>query len=274
MRAQIRQRTSEEQQIYDAVIGRLLAGEKPKRLAKEFNVDAGKLRVWKCAASRRAERDVEQIERAAQIALPTFDETIAPTVETLLDELSPQLVAPAVANNDAALARYDNVVRAESLRGVLLEQATNGAALLPPLRDDLWRGVKSSSAALVDAIEFIRNALATKRIARSKWVDENLVTIESPIESSDIGRLAQSLKQSLETLTALHCVPFGAVSTSALQLAETASGNAQHLHLHSHGGRVTEPARVKRDIIAASNEQPVAASTELDESQQSLLDSV
>lgn len=204
----IRNRTGQEQILYDALMPRLCSGESAAKISRETGIPVQTLRAWKSRAKKRN---------------------------------GGKLPGNAAVIEQQSEAQPPATISAETVREFLLTQGETAAPLLKEFNEKIAKGLERGHSALMAAFDVLHARLAekTKEVVMHDDGSSYIGSIQK--NSADLALEVKALSGLVERFAAFHCIPHGALKTESLRFAPAAVSN--HLHLHSHGAKNGRPAK-------------------------------
>jgi len=273
MGKQIRKRTSEEQNIHDQVIDRLVAGESAVELSAEVGIKATTLRRWRAQQIKKNKRELE----SASDALITFSEcksqqslnksngvlsvgSDAKDINVRDSHGVPALV-PGASGVEREVLRERNDELGDELKTLLLSQAIVPSVTLGQLRGGIDRALTDSDASFRQSFQHLRRTLEQGIIDPDTGEAVELTL-------SQLKLAVSMLKDLTKAYADLHLLPHGAIKSAPLRFSDSVP--PQHLHLHSHGQRAQPKALDVVDVECSEEVEPSAKGS-LSEGQASMV---
>jgi transposase-like protein len=230
MRKKIRDRTPQEQAIYEEIGDRILV-ERACDLSEEYGIGQATLRNWRRKARAKIQVNLSKLQDNLLIYSEAQNRD---RKDVSIDVSRRSLVV-----SDSVSTRTDE--KGDVLKSVFIDQALVPKACLEAKRGEIEGVFNDSHASISSIISRVKQLLG-----------EDL----SPVELKVLGA---TLKEQVKLFTDLHLLPFGSTKLAALKFSDTIP--PQHLHLHSHGGRNQPKALnvIDADVIEAEPAAPASA---------------
>jgi hypothetical protein len=212
----IRERTPEEQALYEELLPRLMAGESAADLSRITGVSRKNLNKWRYLARKKLRRSGANLTLVPERSAPVQAPVLAPveSVPILMPETQQAFALQQVAGANAWLVS----MRGEKIQRGLCSIHENLQALLDGISGVLQRGTKTITAVF----------------------EGEITTQEISLTVADYRDGANAIKAVLASFSDLHMLPLKTQNVDAF--ADRSPIVQPHLHLHSHGGRDKEPS--------------------------------
>lgn len=191
-----RPRTAEEQEIHDKILPLLMAGASSRELSNQYGISPNTLRVWRFAEKRKG------FKRSLQ-ALQTVADEVRNTKESAQNTTTTPPNSPKSSEVDpTGVLKHSLQGRTFDLMPFFSETEGNVAPILLKIHKLISDTIDNMS--------------------------------QTPAELA--YRLPQAIKQVIQAVADLHCLPLGQQKVNAFSAIGSTGARSQHLHLHSHGG--------------------------------------
>lgn len=248
------ERTEEQQQTYEQILPRLLAGENLKELSAETGIKYGTLSSWRSRAtkSKKLPKPIEEVK-----------------IPDVLDVLSETMGSAETAELQVG-QEIEKRNSAAELKDYLLTNAADSISALSGLRGGVQRGLselsESISRAITRCYEMIDSGLVVKHAVCEGEITQTTVKMTPADMSSVVATLQKLQKQ----LAELHNLPLGGLNIANIKL-DNVPQTHKHLHLHSSYGGDAMPLEGQRPSVSSVIDVTPSGEDRMEEWQRKLM---